>query len=157
MTKEQTLRGLLRLSTVPRWCVIPTLNKQSAAEHTFNTLAIFDYLWHEFDLVFISDFEYGDVAYHLLHHDEDEAVSGDIPSNHKHKLSIVDEKHLSTKVLTVAKFCDLLEMVIFIETEKSMGNTLVANVGFELMYKLRNFVARANNKWGQEKSFQLFY
>ncbi len=46
--KREQLNALRRLSLVPRWSVVPTIQKQNVAEHTFHVLCLAVYLVVEF-------------------------------------------------------------------------------------------------------------
>lgn len=111
---DQTVRKFARLSHVPRWTVVPTIRKQSVAEHTFNVLWITKYLRSQLPSVYFDN----DILSSALSHDLDEAVTGDVPApNKQHKpLASLSEIEL------LVKCADTLEAVMFTHEEILMGN-----------------------------------
>lgn len=78
----------LSLSIVPRWVIVPTMRRQSVAEHSFNVAIIVQELFNRYPRLaersegepFIRRFN---TIHHALHHDLDECVTGDIPRHAK--------------------------------------------------------------------------
>lgn len=118
------LRAALRLQHVPRWGIIPTVKKQTVAEHSHGVAAIA--LW----LVEFSEnpiFDKGDVLEYAITHDKWEAVTGDIPAVAKHRGVVADntpksEVKLSTRM--VVKLADYMEALNFLRTEEVFGNKM---------------------------------
>ena len=73
--EKNTLEKLFKLNHVPRWVIIDMTKRQSVAEHTFRTMAIYDFMAKRLGL--------DTPWYEILVHDIDEAETGDIPSSHK--------------------------------------------------------------------------
>jgi len=132
----------MRLSVVPRWVVVPTLQNQSVAEHCFNVERIARRIAQQwFD---IRDTERLDrISQLALHHDDDEAVTGDIPSPAKHILS---EEWLDSRarlwynapspLRDIVKLADLMEMYRFLVMEVLMGNRYVDDYLAETLNKM---------------------
>jgi len=121
----------MRLSVVPRWVVVPTLQNQSVAEHCFNVERIARRIAeHWFN---IRDTERLDrISQLALHHDDDEAITGDIPSPAKHILSEewLDNRarlwyNAPSPLQGIVKLADLMEMYRFLVMEVLMGNRYV--------------------------------
>lgn len=116
-----------RLSIVPRWTIVRTIQKQSVAEHCFNVERIATQIaikWmgiREIELLF-------GISQYALHHDDDEALTGDIPSTAKGyvQINLVSESHKwahgNDTVIHVVKLADLLEAVWFLSIESKLGN-----------------------------------
>lgn len=76
---KETFINALKLSHVPRWSIIDMLKPQSVADHTYRTQIIALKLIDDLELKMNKK----DVVYTILFHDIEEAVTGDMPSNHK--------------------------------------------------------------------------
>lgn len=116
--KGSLIRKLRRLKFVPRWCVVPTINKQNVAEHSFHVAWLCVWVSARVGLP-VS-------AYSLivaLTHDAEEAVTGDMPT--PSKPASASEATLDRCVLKVA---DCLEAALFLSEELSMGNSSVSDV-----------------------------
>jgi 5'-deoxynucleotidase YfbR-like HD superfamily hydrolase len=131
----------LRLSVVPRWVVIPTLQNQTVAEHCFNVERIARRIAEQW--FSIRDTERLDrVSQLALHHDDDEAITGDIPSPAK---AILSEDWLDSRarlwynapspIRDIVKLADLMEMFRFLALEITMGNRYVDDYMAEIMNK----------------------
>ena len=120
-----------RLSIVPRWVILRTIQKQSVAEHLFNVERIavqiaIEWMGIKDPTIIFS------ISQYALHHDDDEALTGDIPSTAKSfvQVSRVDEvRHWaknSDDVIRIVKLADLLEAVWFLLMERKLGNHYIA-------------------------------
>lgn len=124
-----------RLGIIPRWTIVHTIQKQSVAEHCFNVERIATRIareWFEIDdyegLYIISQW--------ALHHDDLEAVTGDIQSPVK---PLFDEAaaealypevpihHPSPLVKDIVKLADIMEWVVFALYEQQLGNKFIDN------------------------------
>lgn len=147
--KEQLLR-LRRLADVPRWAVIPTLRKQSVAEHSFHVVTLCTYIGPMHRAVATEEVSMGRVLQAALTHDEIEAITGDEPAPVKvhtdgvgmeilaNQLGINPYKN-STAIKQIVKMADIAEAVIFLREEMAMGNQTVERVYNGL---LKHFTAR---------------
>ncbi len=109
-----------RLGDIPGWVVIPTIQKQSVAEHTLNVIAITRELceMRHVGITPQSDYFYLDWA---LRHDTDEVKTGDIPTTAKDG----NEVHGNPKTESVrllVKLADTIERVVFMYNEELLGN-----------------------------------
>lgn len=120
MNHEQILRRGLRLSTVPRWSVIPTIQKQTVSEHVHRGLVVINY----FERCIIrrklqTSRTIIDQARRVwLGHDDDEAITGDKPSNSKIRGDDTNESSLYHFIKTV----DCGEALVFLAEEFFLGN-----------------------------------
>src|SRR5262245_55974581 len=75
-----------RLSTIKRWSIVRTITTQSVAEHCFNVQRICMKLAPLFG---ITDriHDWMDLSQAALHHDDEEAITGDIPGTAKPYMS----------------------------------------------------------------------
>lgn len=132
------LRRLRRLVHVPRWTTIPTIRKQSVGEHSFQVAVIAVWLleaMHGIELE--SSEEASGIVAAAVFHDEAEAVTGDLPSPLKRALrgsietfeaQIGADLRLPDRVAALLKLADLLEALLFIREEQSMGNGMLTAV-----------------------------
>jgi len=133
MNDHARSRRLRRLSFVPRWTVIPTIRKQSVAEHSYHVahIALWVSRMHKTLASGDRDFE---ILFFAIIHDETEALTGDIPSpsahTHMPNKKQFDVEHAlgastaSDEVEQVLKVADVLEALLFLWEEKKMGNTM---------------------------------
>ncbi len=132
-----------RLSHVPRWAVMPTVRRQSVAEHTFHVAMLAGWLVQFYPVppgVTQLQFE-ADVLYKSLAHDLNEAVTGDHPSPTKK----ADNLPMSD-VHVVLKCADILEAICFIEEEARLGNRYgVDELSADLFARFHGFWQRF--KW----------
>jgi hypothetical protein len=138
-----------RLSDVPRWGIVRTVQKQSVAEHSFRVALMaprvaVDYLGvskADFETLFL-------ISRYALLHDQWEAFTGDIPTPAKpgydmgyvyhHYGDRIIEKTvyslLNLPVVTDAvKIADIMESVIFLGHEMMMGNHSVQSLYRKLL------------------------
>jgi 5'-deoxynucleotidase YfbR-like HD superfamily hydrolase len=144
-----------RLSVVPRWVILPTIQKQSVAEHCFNVERIATRIALEW-------FEFGDeigakmgaISQWALHHDDDEALTGDIPSTAKGYITI-DPKLAETNGITtlakkayhtndpevkhIVKLADLMESYWFLAREFQMGNKYIEVHRHEVFGRVQDY------------------
>lgn len=124
------------LAHVPRWVIIPTLQKQSVAEHSYYVTLYSTHIM--FKLRLDPRFTLPAI-YHALEHDREEAFTGDIPGPSKKILGIVG-KNLDTAVeestrfqsnnfggadpiaLAIVKLADLMDQYAFWKEEGKLGN-----------------------------------
>lgn len=108
--------GLIRLSHVPRWTIVPMFRAQTVAEHSFRTAAIaFDLAYHCRDID--SDAVYK-IAWLALEHDVVESIVGDIPASAKPDWVTV-RGHAATRQFSdlyhhIVKLADLLEALTYL-------------------------------------------
>lgn len=136
------------LSWVPRWVIVNTIQKQTVAEHSFYVALLADRIATILGIP-VDDFK---LRYRLqraaLTHDMFESISGDLPSPYKRCISddaaYSKYRHLFEEEIPVdeieykiIKIADLMEALIFLEREKSLGNTSILDVYFEIHAKLR--------------------
>lgn len=124
------------LSTVSRWAVVPTIRRQSVAEHVFQVLRIAAIINADVynqsceesqpELAKILN---GALDY-VLYHDDSEVYTGDIPGPAKRlfNMSEIPDKrsvrHYEISV-AIAKLADVYEALIFCNEEASMGNRMI--------------------------------
>lgn len=120
-----------RLSLVPRWTVVPTIQKQNVAMHCFNVERIARRMAVHW-LNILDPAVLDNLSQIALHHDDDEAVTGDMPSPAK---SILAENYLD-KVASawynepgplreLVKLADRMEAYWFLTVEVKLGNTFI--------------------------------
>lgn len=120
---NKRLRWSRRLSFVPRWIVMPTIRKQSVAEHSYHMAMTTVWLTNHHNIMAdIDENKTAATALFLLAsalvHDIDEAREGDVPSPNK----IPKPVDPSDQVTVILKVSDILEAIAFIEEEKALGN-----------------------------------
>jgi HD containing hydrolase-like enzyme len=125
----KSLRWSRRLSTVPRWTIVPTIQRQNVAEHTFHVARTALWLVGEHARAQGNaedrlSFEM-DVLRWALQHDEDEAATGDRPTPSKN-----GKPHYASmpQHAIVVKVADILEALAFLMEEKLMGNTRLGDI-----------------------------
>lgn len=116
---DDNLRYSRRLGFVPRWVVMPTIRRQSVAEHCFHVAQTA--LWLLYYLVpnCRGDSFRGELLMYALNHDNDEAISGDQPSPSKPVSSTVS---YANTVRAIVKAADLMEAYAYISEESHLGN-----------------------------------
>lgn len=138
-------RRLRRLSSVPRWVVIPTIHHQNVAEHSFHVAHIA--LWVVQQLKWAVAVDVADILYYALIHDEMEAITGDTPSpanaEHMPNKATYENEHLMGKapatpgIKRLLKLADLLEAWLFVLEEKQMGNTGLQMVEESIIMRIK--------------------
>ena len=146
-----------RLSTVKRWQILRTIRIQSVAEHCFNVQRIAVRIaqqWFNIEdnnrLFYISQY--------ALHHDDEEAITGDIPSPAKKYVVVANiEKGIDWglspwytgaigDVKNIVKLADLMEAYRFLQMELSAGNYYVKAHAEHMKDAIVAFVLRQNWK-----------
>lgn len=152
----RTLLGELdnRLSLIKRWAIVPTIQTQSVAEHQFNVQRIVIKLASWFDLTESEDLF--DLSQAALHHDDREALSGDIPQTAKYFVkegeSGIDTgqevwyDEASPRIKAVVKLADLLEGIHFLTMEIHLGNKYVELHQLQMIERVLKFV-RDQTDW----------
>jgi 5'-deoxynucleotidase YfbR-like HD superfamily hydrolase len=138
-----------RLSVVPRWSILVTIQHQSVAEHCFNVERIARRMGSAWFGLQINDLD--SITQIALHHDDEESTTGDIPSPAKGKL--LSERYLDsqsrmwynadTQLRRIVKLADQMEAFWFLSMEISMGNKYVRNhrqaIGEKMFTSARDF------------------
>ena len=131
MLNDKSLRWSRRLSVVPRWVIVPTIQKENVAMHCYQAAQTARWLLNfhsDADQIRLQVIEYA------LDHDEEEAATGDKPSTSK------PGKHWNSGVsqhVIVVKIADILDMIGFLHTERLMGNAMLDDVLNERKQALR--------------------
>ena len=124
MLHAKLMRRLRRLSSVPRWCVVRTIQSQNVAEHSFHVIWIALWVAARLPDPHSQLIDEHQLVMHAMLHDNDEAITGDIPSPSK-------ECHIkkNTPLLnTIVKIADTLEASLFLHEEMALGNTTVGPI-----------------------------
>lgn len=131
------MRDLRRLSYVTRWGIVPRLRPQSVAEHSYFVAMYTDALCVALDLDPASR---GEALRYALQHDVDEGFTGDLPSPMKehvrglsvlsdtvrgHILGVVPEANPTSRARAIVRCADLLDAVLWLVEEESLGNRKV--------------------------------
>lgn len=135
MLSDKQLRWSRRLSVVPRWVIVPTIQRQNVAEHSYHVAQTARWLmqFHATD---------GDeklaltmaVIDRALDHDVEEAATGDRPTTSKQGKTY----HVGMpQAAIIVKIADILEALAFLYEEKLMGNTRVVALFDERKQALR--------------------
>lgn len=134
---DKDLRKLRRLSTVPRWSIVPTVVKQNVAEHTFHVCHVALWLAERHALLH-SGKHTGELLLYALKHDMDEAVTGDMPTPSKPKVTPVRPLIMSVEnsVKSVAKIADSLEAYLYTMEEFNMGNQRILSVQHDIKKRM---------------------
>lgn len=146
------------LGRVSRWCIVPTIQRQSVAEHSFYVALMASRLagfirWKATnqDLFNLSRWS--------LLHDSLEAVTGDLPTpvkKHLTELKTAEHALLSemgaefarirmsieagipawTDIARIVSFCDSLEALSFLHMEYLLGNRAVTTIAREIRQRV---------------------
>lgn len=147
-----------RLSVVPRWSIVRTIQQQSVAEHSFRVALIADRIAKDWFNI-TSQVDLYRINQYALRHDASEAITGDIPAivndmfDHEGLTSrysdIVSHNLAGKETNNIVKIADYIEALLFLNTERVLGNTTV-----HLVYRdvHDNFV-RALDKSGNSKAW----
>lgn len=143
----ERLCRLRQLSIVPRWTVVPTIQRQNVAEHSFHVAHIALWLAQYHTALYTGDYD-RDILWYALIHDETEAITGDIPTpaGKKHlpgKSSLFESKHnmgttlASTDVKCTLKIADLLEALLFTQEEERLGHKGFTVISHDILERLQ--------------------
>lgn len=145
-----------KLTTVPRWGIVRTINKQSVADHCF----LVALMAHR---IAVRYFHYNESVHadlllrinrHALLHDQYEAFTSDTPSPVKSAPGyygkeieeyfdvFVNENRkleLDHDTVLVVKLADYLESIRFVRTEIDMGNRSMEQLHEHLMNKFADY------------------
>lgn len=118
-----------RLRFVPRWCVVPILRQQNVAEHSFHVAWLSLWLLDRIPVPVSLETRHK-VLVQALVHDQNEAVTGDIPSPSKSSGAVTDgmayPHHVENDFMrALIKTADCLEAATFLYEEAFMGNMSV--------------------------------
>ncbi len=123
MLNDKGLRWSRRLSVVPRWVIVPTIQRQNVAEHSYHVAQTARWLMQfhasEGDEKLALTMAVIDRA---LDHDMEEAATGDRPTPSKQGKTYHAGMPQSAIIVKIA---DILEALAFLHEEKLMGNTRV--------------------------------
>lgn len=142
----------VRLSMVQRWTVVPTINKQTVADHMHQTAVIAQRIaltYYPDNYAPFHNLYY--VVNLALHHDRHEGVTGDVPapvsrlfdkgaleSHFDHLMREEEMRPYTEEVGLIVKMADIASALLFMAVEQSMGNVAVRFIAQELMERLRN-------------------
>ena len=127
---DQGLRRNLRLQHVPRWGIVPTVRKQTVAEHSHGVAAIVLWLLNR-GLDMGQEPNRSSILEYAIRHDEYESMTGDTPATAKMVGLVVDNtpKHaFSATTKNIVKVADFIEALLFICSEEAMGNKTLDSV-----------------------------
>jgi 5'-deoxynucleotidase YfbR-like HD superfamily hydrolase len=119
-----------RMGIVPRWSILRTVQQQNVAMHCFNVERIavqMALLWFDID----DGLTMTQISQYALHHDDAEALTGDIPSTAKVYLKEDYEDtsgiwhNNNEQAKQIVKLADLMEAYWFLATETKMGNSYI--------------------------------
>lgn len=123
MLNDKGLRWSRRLSVVPRWVIVPTIQRQNVAEHSYHVAQTARWLMQfhasEGDEKLALTMAVIDRA---LDHDMEEAATGDRPTPSKQGKTYHAGMPQSAIIVKIA---DILEALAFLHEEKLMGNTRI--------------------------------
>ena len=122
-----------RLSIVPRWVILPTIQKQSVAEHCFNVERIATSIADNWFHIEPESETMWRISQWALHHDDDEAYTGDIPTTAKKWVTKTPVDQIGEKMIHqnddqvkwIVKLADMMEAYWFLSRELRMGNKYV--------------------------------
>lgn len=147
-------RELRTLSHVPRWGILRVIKRQNVAEHTFY-VAMYTYQIMEF-LGYGTEKERYEAMVYVLHHDVSEYLLSDIPHHVKTLINRSDlskcersiEKdifhynrpELNNDLKSIIKVADLLDSLLYLHSERNMGNNDVDEVVVDIRQQMRPFL-----------------
>lgn len=127
-TVIKELQKCRRLAIVPRWVVIPTIQKQSVAEHSYHVTVLSKYV-AAFHVNRTTRSFVSNVVNYALRHDMYEAIEGDTPGPTKKGRKNPGDLSPHENVVKIA---DILEALLFLYDDQALGNgclePVVANV-----------------------------
>jgi len=135
------------LSIVPRWSIVPTINKQNVAEHSFYVALYTDKICR---LSGSTDLDRLNAVSYALRHDMGEVLTGDIPGPAKRRMTTQEQRdteenffHLTAPsdyvpapsewAEQVVKLADRIDELMFMRRELAMGNTMVTTLHVQLI------------------------
>jgi hypothetical protein len=141
-----------RLSIVKRWVLIRTNRTQSVAEHCFNVQRICIRIAPWFKIS--SALELYRLSQAALHHDDNEALTGDIPWTAKGYVK-EGENGVDTgaalwydsagdRIKSIVKLADLLEAYHFLAMEMQTGNWYLIEHKISMRERIMEFIADHN-------------
>ena len=125
-----------RLSAVPRWSIVRTIQKQTVDQHSFRVAIIAKRLAPLWINIY-SEHLIANCMEYALHHDQYEAFTGDIPSPAGHAMdkaaleakfkhhTLYQPELISETTKAVVKAADYVEALVFLQIEMSLGNSSV--------------------------------
>lgn len=149
-----------RLSEVPRWTIVRTIQKQSVMDHSARVAIVAPRIATRYYNVEDADILLN-VCRAALLHDQDEAISGDISSPAKRMMDLgsfqVNASHFAIEhpftvemtkeqydaVVGSVKAADYYEALVFLAKEQSMGNNSITDIWNDV---IRNFRSKFPDK-----------
>lgn len=142
-----------RLSVVPRWGILHTIQNQSVAEHVHNVVRITERIgvgWFGLDHQ-----ELLTAIMWAHHHDDEESLTGDLPTMVKpffDEGAFIDaHRDLLTytvlppeKITDIVKLADKMEGLYFLAMEMQLGNKFAVNHYEEEFDIISKFASRFN-------------
>lgn len=120
---------LRRIRYVPRWVIVPTINKQNVAEHSFHVAWLVAWLCNRFKVPVTSK-----RLVMALCHDSYEAITGDVPTPAKTRKPVPKSSNLNYNIdKLLLKTADSLEALLFIKEEMDMGNNSLLDVYVDIV------------------------
>lgn len=133
----------LRLGIVPRWAILPMIQKQCVATHCFLVERIARHIATEIFGI-TEHMHLDEISQWALHHDDEEAIIGDIPSPGKQYVKIFDiicpQPPSYPHHVNIVKIADLMETYFFIQRDFKMGNMYIAKHAEMLASRLREYI-----------------
>lgn len=137
-----------RLSILPRWSILHTIQKQNVAMHVHNVVRItwrISVAWFK-----LPQDELLTAIMWAHHHDDNESISGDIQApakmyfakdtfegEHEHLFDVRPPEHIEK----IVKLADRMEWIYFLKMELALGNSFVRVQYLENMQKLLKLAA----------------
>lgn len=132
-------REIRILSNIYRWAVVPTIRRQSVAEHSFFVACLVSHLCRETGIEKAVGVTRDELVQAALFHDLDEVITGDIPGPTYRVVKSAPswKEWLTMKVrmwfpwieepkkpaFKVVQLCDCLEAFLFLREEVELGNS----------------------------------